>query len=184
MKKSMKVLFATVVLSIAFVTPVFATESALSAESAMLAGKVNGFENDLKTLVQYDNLCPASDIASMNDLADRISADVEKSNIAEENNYIAYLNAVVGNALETERVKKQNVAALTTVVNSNPTLRPQLEAAVAEYNKAVADRQAAEKAVVDAKAYFAQLNQKFVDEHIAKASADAQAVIGNVYSVK
>lgn len=176
MKKSFKAMVLAVVLSIACVTPVFATEPTLNAETAMLVNKMNGFSGDVSTLVNFDNNCGASDIASIHGIVDAVRSDVTKSNIAEEENYIKYLEAKVGNALETERVKQQNVAALKEVCKVNPSFQAQVNAAVAEYNKAVADRQAAVKAVADAKAHFAALNQKFVDEAMAKAAKDAQAI--------
>lgn len=177
MKKSIKVLLTTVALTVAMVTPVLATESALSAESAMLEKKMAGFGNDISTLVTYDNKCGAADVASMNAIVNTVRADVVKSNIAEQQNYITYLNACVGNAVETERVKKQNVDAMKDLVKVNPAFQPQFDAAVAEYNKAVADHQAALNAVTQAKAYFAALNQQFEANAMKKASADPQAVL-------
>lgn len=179
MKKSLKVLFTTIILLVAFVTPVFATESSLAAESAMLEKKMAGFGNDISTFVQFDNNCGAAAAASFDQIVDNNRKEVVKSNIAEQTNYINYLNARVGNAIEIERVKKANIAALTDLCKVNPTFQPQLDAAVAEYNKAVADHQAALKDVEDAKAYFAALNANFDSNALAKAGKDAQANLAN-----
>ena len=175
--KSLKVLITTIILSVAIITPVFATEQALSAESAMLEKKMAAFGGDISTLVTFDNNCGAADIASMDSLVDTGRADVVKSNIAEQENYIKYLEACVGNAIENERIKKANVGSFTDLCKVNPTYQAQLDAAVIEYNKAVADRQAAVKAVADAKAYFAALNVSFDNASKAKAAKDPQANI-------
>ena len=177
MKKSLKAIVLAVVLTIACATPVFATEPTIAAETAMLTNKMNGFAGDVSTLVQFDNNCGAADVASINAIVSAVAADVTKSNLAEEENYIKYLEAKVGNALETERVKQQNVVAMKEVCKVNPSFQAQVNAAVAEYNKAVADRQAAVQAVADAKAHFAALNKSFHDAAMAKAAGDAQAKV-------
>lgn len=177
MKKSIKLLVVTAVLTVAFATPVMATESTLSAESAMLTNKMNAFGNDVSTLVSFDNNCGQGDINSMHAIVDTVKSDVVKSNISEQQNYMNYLQAALGNALETERVKKQNVASLTDLVKVNTSFQAQLDAAVADYVKAVADRQAAEQAIADAKAYFLALNSQFDAASLAKAAKDAQAII-------
>ena len=178
MKKSVKILLTTIALTVALVTPVFATESALSAESAMLEKKMARFGNDISTLVTFDDNCGAAAIASMNQIVVNNRGDVVKSNIAEQQNYINYLNARVGNAIEIERVKLGNVNAMKDLCKVNPSFQPQLDAAIADYNKAVADHQAAVQAVADAKAYFASLNASFDAASLAKAAADAQAYAG------
>lgn len=177
MKRSLKVLLSTVALTVLCVTPVFATETTLSAESAMLTNKMNGYGNDMQTLLSYDNNCGGEAVNAMHHLQNITSNDVKASNIAEQQNYIAYLQACVGNAIETERIKKQNVDSLTDLCKVNPTFKPQLDAAVVEYNKAVLDHQAANQAVVDAQAYFVALNQAFVNNALAKAAVDAQAIL-------
>ena len=179
MKKSVKVLFTTIILMVAFVTPVFATESSLSAESAMLEKKMAGFAGDISTLAQFDNNCGAAAVASFDQIIDNNRKDVFKSNVAEQLNYINYLNARVGNAVEIERVKLGNVNAMKDLCKVNPTFQPQLDAAVVEYNKAVADHQAALQAVADAKAYFDALNASFDAAAYKKAGADAQANLAN-----
>lgn len=178
MKRTVRILLATMALTVACITPVFATEKTMDAETAMLQQKMNRFSNDITTLVSYDNNCGAADVASMNKLVDQVGKDVIKSTVAEQDNYIVYLKGVLGNAIENERVKKQNVGALTDLVKVNTTFQKQLDAAVAEYNKAVADRQAAEQAITDAKAAFAAFDSKLDQAALAKAAGDVQAVIG------
>lgn len=179
MKKALALLLTTVALTVAFITPVLATEQTLTAESAMLTNKMIGLGKDLSTLVKFDDNCGAAAIASMDLLVDTGRADTVKSNIAEQQNYIAYLNARVGNAIETERVKKGNVNALTDLCKSNPSFQPQLDAAIADYNKAVADRQAAVQAIAEAQAYFANLNKTFNNIALSIAAKDAQANLAN-----
>lgn len=177
--KLLKTLLATAALSVLFVTPVFATEGNLAAETNMLNTKMTGFKNDISTLVTFDLQCGAKDVAFMHGTVDQVTEDVIKSNIAEEQNYIAYLKARLGNAIETERIKKENVGSMTELVKVNKGFQPQLDAAIAEYNKAVAEHQAAIVAIDEANAYFAALNQTYrakqealnqvyVTNHVAK----------------
>lgn len=177
MKKLTKIVVATMAMTMLFATPVLATEGTLSAESDMLSNKMNRFSNDVTTLVSFDNNCGDAAANSMHVLVDAVDSDVVKSNVAEQQNYIKYLEAKVGNAIETERIKKQNVAALTDLCKVNPTFSGQLDAAVAEYDQAVADHAAAVQAVADAKAYFDALNASFKDAALTKAVGDTQAII-------
>lgn len=179
MKKSLKLIVTTIILTIALVTPVLATEQALSAESAMLEKKVAGFGNDISTLVKFDDNCGASDIASIDAIVDAGIKNVYGSNLLEQENYIKYLEAKVGNAIENERVKKGNVNALSDLVKVNPAYQAQLDAAIVEYAKAVADHAAAVQDIANTKAYFAALNKSFGDAAVAKAAKDAQANIAN-----
>lgn len=177
MKKSLGLIITTIALTVLCVTPVFATESKIEAESAMLEEKMAGFSNAISSLVQFDNNCGEADVLSMHLLVDIGTNDVVKSNLAEQENYIKYLQARVGNAIEDERVAKQNVGALTDLVKVNPSFQPQLDAANAAYAKAVQEHQLALNAVDAAKAYFDALNLSFKNASLAKAAKDPQAII-------
>ncbi|MDO4187493.1 MAG: hypothetical protein Q4D29_00755 [Lachnospiraceae bacterium] len=175
MKKKIVLLLTTVALTVLSVMPVFASETAISAEKALIANHVGGVNSAISTLVTFDNNCGEAAKTSMHAMLNGFNGDIKWSVGQEEDNYIKYLQACVGNALETERIKKQNVGAMADVVKVNPTFQPQLDAAVVDYNKAVADRLAAEAAVIDAKAQFAALNASFIDNIKGISASDADA---------
>lgn len=179
MKKGFKILVATVALTVAMVTPVLATESTVAAETDMLNKKMGGFVGDISTLVSFDDNCGVPAVLAMDTLVDTGRSDVFKSNVAEQINFYNYLQACIGNAIETERVKQQNVGALADLCKVNPGFKAQYDAAVAEYNKAVADHAAAEQLLADAKAHFAQYNAQVIANGNAAKAADAQAGIAN-----
>ena len=176
MKKSIKILLTTIALAIACVSPVFATEKDLTAELKMINDGRQSLSNAISTLVTYDNNCGADAKNSIHHLVDLTQANVKSSSITERQNYINYLKAVVGNAIETERVKKANVNALTDLVKVNPSFQAQLDAAVAEYNKAVADHAAAEAAIAEAQKAFDANKDMNIAAKDAKAAADPDAI--------
>ena len=61
-------------------------------------------------------------------------------NRAEADNYINYLNKVIINLKETERIKKEVVDNYTNLSKVNPTYAAMLPQAMNDYNAAVADR--------------------------------------------
>lgn len=171
MKKSLGLMIATVALTVLCVTPVFATESNLDAEGQLLADKMIGYNNAVSTLAAYDANCGGSAAASMHALLANNGHDVFMSNSAECLNYIDYLNACLGNAIEAERVAKGNVGALTDLVKVNTSYKAQLDAAVIEYNNAIANTAAARVAIDNAKAYFNALNAQFAADGNAQKAA-------------
>ena len=175
MKKKLALLFTTVALTVTSVVPVFATVESLDAEKAIVANHMNGVTSAITTLVSFDNGCGEAEKTSMHALVNGFEKDVLWSAGQEEENYMKYLQARLGNAIEIERVKKQNIGAASDLVKVNPSLQPQLDAAIAEYNKAVADRQAAEAAIVNAKAQFDALNLAFVNANKDRATTDKDA---------
>lgn len=175
MKKRIALLLTTTLLIVVNVVPVFATEADLNAEKANIAKHMNGITNSITTLVSYDNNCGEAAKNSMNQMVDGFAGDIKWSITQEEANYINYLQARVGNALETERIKKQNVGAMNDLVKVNPGFQPQLDAAIAECNKAVADRMAAEAAVIDAKAQFDALNMSIISGVKTISTTDSDA---------
>ncbi len=175
MKKTVVALLTTVALSVMSIVPVFATETAIEAEKALVTNHVAGVSNAISTLVTYDNNCGEAAKVSMNALVDGFNGDIQYSVTQEEDNYIKYLKACVGNAIENERVKKQNIGAISDLVKVNATFQPQLDAAIAEYNQAVVDRMAAEVAVENAKAQFEALNLAVIVGNNAKYAGDSDA---------
>ena len=175
MKRSIKILLTTLALTIACVSPVFATEEKLANEVKLITDRNDNVSNALSSVVQFDNNCGEEAKNSMHHIVDIVSVDVISSRLTEEQNYINYLKAVVGNAIETERVKKANVNALTDVVKVNPSFQPQLDAAIADYNKAVADHAAADAAIITAQNEFDALQAQLAAARAAKGAADADA---------
>lgn len=175
MKKKIALLLITTLLTVTSVVPAFATVTDINAEKAIIANHMSGITNSIITLVSYDNNCGEAAKQSMDQLVDSFAGSVKWSITQEEANYLYYLQACVGNALETEKIKNQNVGSMQDLVKVNPGFQPQLDAAIAEYNKAVADRMAAEAAVVDAKAQFDALNAALVSGVQVRHTEDPDA---------
>lgn len=176
MKKFSRVLLATLTLTLACVAPVFATEKNLSAEMNLLKEKDATISNALDTIVSFDNNCGSEAKSAIHTIVDIAASDSTKGMTEEQLNYIDYLKKVVVNLKETERIKKGNVAALTDLVKVNPSFQKELEAAVAEYNKAVADRVAGEQAIITAQDEFVKFNAALNDKKAAKGAKDADSI--------
>lgn len=159
MKKTGRIILTALILSIACAAPVFATESNLTNEMQLMRNRRDTLANAVSDLAKLDDGQSEDVKAAMNYLVDLSASNIKSSSITERQNYIKYLQAIVGNAIETERIKKANVNALTDLVKVNPSFQPQLDAAIAEYNKAVEDHALAEAAIEEANKAF--------DEHKA-----------------
>lgn len=87
-----------------------------------------------------------------------VTNQLQKYNRAEADNYINYLNKVVINLKETERIKKEVVDNYTNLSKVNPTYAAMIPQAMVDYNAAVAARAQAEanvaKAIADFKVMF------------------------------
>jgi pyrroline-5-carboxylate reductase len=83
-----------------------------------------------------------------------VMSQLQRYNRAEADNYINYLNKVVVNLKETERIKKEVVDNYTNLSKVNPTYAAMLPQAMAEYNTAVLARAQAEANVAKAVADF------------------------------
>lgn len=175
MKKKIALLLTTTVLTVTSIVPAFATVTDINAEKTLIINHMNGITNSISTLVSYDNNCGEAAKKSMDELVDSFAGDVKWSINQEEANYINYLQACVGNALETEKIKNQNVGSMKDLVKVNPNFQPQLDAAIAECNKAVLDRIAAQEAVVDAKAQFEAFNNNLTAGVQAMGTEDPDA---------
>lgn len=91
--------------------------------------------------------------------------------------YIAlYFSKVVGNKKEIVRIRQANIAALQDLVKVNPAFQTQLDAAVAEYNQAVADCEAAQAYIAVAQGEFDALQASINEARAAKAVGDADAI--------
>ena len=87
-----------------------------------------------------------------------VNSQLQRYNKDEANNYINYLNKVVINLKETERIKKEVVDNYNNLSKVNPTYAAMLPQAMVDYNNAVAARVQAvanvAKAVADFKVMF------------------------------
>lgn len=176
MKKFSKVFVATVALTVACASQVFATEPTLNAEINALKAGNDSLSNAVTTLVSFDNGCNPADIMSMHAIVNTAMSNYDKNVLSEKQNFINYLNQVVVNKKEIERVKKANIAAITDLVKVNPSFKTQLDAAVIEYNQAVADRIAAENDIEIAKNEFAALQAGINANREAKSVGDADVI--------
>lgn len=161
MKKSIKALLLTVVLTIAVVTPVLANETNLDAEKRLITNYHAKFDKEINTIAQVDNNGGQKEKAAVHTIIDAAHTTVVNNTKYEEKSYINYLNNVVRNYIETERVMKERVDTLTNNVKACPALQPQLDAAIADYNKTVADHQAAIAAIGVAQGQFDVINANF-----------------------
>ncbi len=176
MKKSIKVLLTTVALTIACVTPVFATETDFNAEVRLVNGKNAEIASAVGTIVGFDNNCGQDAKVAIHDLVDVIDRNRVRGINDEQLNYINYLKGVVVNQTETVRIKQQNIDAITDLGKVNPSFQTQLDAAVVDYNAAVAQRAATEAAIVNAQQTFINQNAGFVNDRDMKATKDADAI--------
>lgn len=176
MKKSIKVLLTTVILTVAMVSPVFATEANLNAEIQALKTGNASLSNAVTTLVTFDDKCNPADKQYIHQMVDAAMSNYDKSIATERQNYITYLNQVVGNKKEIVRIKKANIAAIQDLVKVNPSFQAQLDAAVAEYNQAVADCEAAQAYIAVAQGEFDALQAGINENRAAKSAGDADAI--------
>lgn len=168
MKFSVKALIATVAMSALIVTPVLATETNLDAEVNMIINHENATCGQITSYLATDNGCGAAAIADHAAHAAVFAGQVSNYVKDEEANYIKYLQGVVVNKKETERIKAGNVTAINELAKVNPTLAASmLPAAQAEYEAAVNDRVAAEAAIPAAQARFAELNIQLATKYFS-----------------
>lgn len=176
MKRLSKILLASLTFTLVCLSPVFATEKNLSAEMNLLTNKYSTISNALSTITTFDNNCDAGAKVAIHSIQETSDAERAKGMTEEQLNYIDYLKKVVVAKKETERIKKENITALTDVVKVNPSFQAQLDNAIVEYNNAVADRMATEAAIITAQEEFAKLNAALKAETIEKGAKDADSI--------
>lgn len=175
MKKSIRVLL-TMALTVAFVTPVFATETNLTAETNNIVDMQTKFGKEISVIVECDNNGTQKEKAVVHQLVDDATKAVLYNSVTEEKSYITFLNKALDNAVELEKVAKGRVDLLTNTVKTCPALQPQLDAAIVDYNKAVENRIAAQAAIPAAKDQFTNVNMSFLQAKEAKAANDADVI--------
>lgn len=117
-------------------------EKALADHQQVVAGQLNAVTSSMA-----DKKAAAQHQAA-------VMSQLQRYNRAEADNYINYLNKVVINLKETERIKKEVVDNYTNLSKVNPTYAALLPQAMAEYNAAVMARVQAEANVAKAVADF------------------------------
>ena len=150
--------------------------SNLDEELRILTNHEAKFATEVSTIAQADNNGGQKEKAAVHLILDSAAKDVLNNAKFDQNAYITYLNNVVRNAIETERVAKERVDILTNNVKACPALQPQLDAAIADYNKAVADHQAAIAAIGVAQGQFDAWNTNFALKKDAKSVNDADVI--------
>ena len=142
MRKFTKTIIVTAALTVLLAIPVMAqevtdpktvkTEAQLQKEIADHQQVVMTQLNALTATMADKNAAAQHAAVVMNQL--------KNYNRAEADNYINYLNKVIINLKETERIKKEVVDNYTNLAKVNPTYAAMLPQATADYNAAVAAR--------------------------------------------
>lgn len=151
MRKFAKLIAAAVAMTFIIATPVMAAEpnptlEGLLAYQAMHKAKVEAQVNDLIVKAWGNPEGPqwSHHIAVVRE-------QVEKLNHEEDVSYVNYLQDVVNNRKDVERLKKELVANCTELCKVNPGMAAQLATYQADYQNAVADRMNMEALLATAK---------------------------------
>ena len=156
MSKFSKILVITAALTVLSAIPVMAAEVTDPAKVITEAQ----FE---KTLADHQQVVARQLNAVTSSMADKnaaarhqaaVMSQLQRYNRAEADNYINYLNKVVINLKETERIKKEVVDNYSNLAKVNPTYAAMVPQAMVDYNNAVMARVQAEANVAKAVADF------------------------------
>lgn len=158
MKLNVKVLLTTVLATVLFATPVFATETTLDKEMLYINNHVKEVGVQITEYLKTDDGCGAGAKVDHGTHATVVDSQLLKWIAEEEANYIGYLQKIVNNKKETERVKKEVADNYVNLAKINPQFAGLVPGALNEYNAAVADRMAAEAEVASAQAAFNAYN--------------------------
>ena len=160
MSKFTRMLVITAVLTVFCTIPVMAQE-VTDPKTVITEAQFQKALMEHQQVVARQLTAVTSSMADKNAAAQHIAvvnSQLQRYNKDEANNYINYLNKVVINLKETERIKKEVVDNYTNLSKVNPTYAAMLPQAMADYNTAVAARIQAEanvaKAVADFKVMF------------------------------
>ncbi len=160
MSKITRMLVITAVLTVFCTIPVMAQE-VTDPKTVITEAQFQKALMEHQQVVARQLTAVTSSMADKNAAAQHIAvvnSQLQRYNKDEANNYINYLNKVVINLKETERIKKEVVDNYTNLSKVNPTYAAMLPQAMADYNTAVAARIQAEanvaKAVADFKVMF------------------------------
>lgn len=156
MNKLYKMLVITAALTVICAVPVMAQEITDPKTVITEAQFQKAIMDHQQTVLTQVNAVTAS-MADKNSAAKHaavVNAQLQRYNRAEADNYINYLNKVVINLKETERIKKEVVDNYTNLSKVNPTYAAMVPQAMVDYNTAVANRLQAEANVAKAVADF------------------------------
>ncbi|MCR5001712.1 MAG: hypothetical protein K6A71_07955 [Lachnospiraceae bacterium] len=160
MSKLSKILVITAALTVLSAIPVMADEVTDPAK-VITEAQFDKMIADHQQVVARQLNAVTSSMADKNAAAQHAATvmnQLQRYNRAEADNYINYLNKVVINLKETERIKKEVVDNYTNLSKVNPTYAAMVPQAMVDYNAAVAARMQAEanvaKAVADFKVMF------------------------------
>ena len=160
MSKLSKILVITAALTVLSTIPVMADEVTDPAK-VITEAQFDKMIADHQQVVARQLNAVTSSMADKNAAAQHAATvmnQLQRYNRAEADNYINYLNKVVINLKETERIKKEVVDNYTNLSKVNPTYAAMVPQAMVDYNAAVAARMQAEanvaKAVADFKVMF------------------------------
>lgn len=156
MSKITKMLVITAVLTVFCTIPVMAQE-VTDPKTVITEAQFEKALMEHQQVVARQLTAVTSSMADKNAAAKHIAAvnsQLQRYNKDEANNYINYLNKVVINLKETERIKKEVVDNYTNLSKVNPTYASMLPQAMVDYNTAVAARLQAEANVAKAAADF------------------------------
>ena len=156
MSKLSKILVITVALTVLSAIPVMADEVTDPAK-VITEAQFDKMIADHQQVVARQLNAVTSSMADKNAAAQHAATvmnQLQRYNRAEADNYINYLNKVVINLKETERIKKEVVDNYTNLSKVNPTYAAMVPQAMVDYNAAVAARMQAEANVAKAVADF------------------------------
>lgn len=158
MKLSVKTLLATVALTVLFVTPVFATETNIDKEMTYINNHVKEVGIQISSYLTTDDGCGPAAKLDHGTHATVVDGQILNWVADEEVNYIKYLQGVVVNKKETERIKKEILDNYVNLGSFNGQFAAMIPAATADYNAAVADRMATENEILVSMNTFANFN--------------------------
>ncbi len=160
MKKLVKALVLTSVITVFCAVPAMAQE-VTDPKTVISEAQFEKMLADHQQVVATQLNAVTASMADKNAAAQHaavVASNLQRYNKAEADNYINYLNKVVINLKETERIKKEVVDNYANLSKVNPTYAAMIPQAMNEYNLAVASRVQAEanlvKAAADLKAMF------------------------------
>ena len=156
MSKLSKILVITAALTVLSAIPVMADEVTDPAK-VITEAQFDKMIADHQQVVARQLNAVTSSMADKNAAAQHAATvmnQLQRYNRAEADNYINYLNKVVINLKETERIKKEVVDNYTNLSKVNPTYAAMVPQAMVDYNAAVAARMQAEANVAKAVADF------------------------------
>ena len=151
MRKISRILITSIIISVFAAIPALAAEpnptiSQIEAYKLQNTAQLNAEVNDLIKKAHGNPNGP-----QWSNHQAQVQANIAKYYLAADQNYVNYLQQIVVNKQETERVKLEVVNNYKSLANVNPEFAALLPAAEADYQAAVNDRINAQLAVENAR---------------------------------